>query len=558
MAKLKRPEPRPFVISVPNDDGLAYPTLGPLVCGWMEDNLVFGPGDLRGEPLVLDDEQRAFIFRFYELFPEGHPEAGRRRFRRCALSIAKGLRKTELAAFVAAAELSRDSPVRFDGWDGKGVPKGRPVTDPFVVMVAYTEEQSDELAYGALRTILAESPIADQFDIGLERIMRIGGDGKAVSLAGSPNARDGARTTFSLFDETHWHTLEKLKKAHQVMMANLPKRKLADPWALEVTTAYEPGSGSIAESTMEYARAISEGRSSKPEDTKLFFYHRQASDEHDLETEDGARAAAIEASGSCAEWRDIEGIVSLWRDPTTDRQYWERVWCNRPVQSAKKAFDVAAFKSLAKPQTIKDGATIVLGFDGAQFRDATALVATHVPTGYQWLAGAWECPYGAQNWQVPVEEVDTCVDELFDRYHVWRMYADPPYWQSWIAAWQGRYGDKRVIEWWTNRRSQIAAALESFETAIREKSFSHDGNELYARHIGNAHRQDLPMHDDENKPRWMIRKERSDSPRKIDAAMAGVLSWEARKDAIASGVGEEPVYPVPLDRIVERLDTRTH
>jgi len=35
---------------------------------------------------------------------------------------------------------------------------------------------------------------------------------------------------------------------------------------------------------------------------------------------------------------------------------------------------------------------------------------------------------------------------------------------------------------------------------------------------------------------WVIYKERSDSPFKIDAAMAAILSWEARQDALASGV----------------------
>jgi hypothetical protein len=43
---------------------------------------------------------------------------------------------------------------------------------------------------------------------------------------------------------------------------------------------------------------------------------------------------------------------------------------------------------------------------------------------------------------------------------------------------------------------------------------------------------------------WTIYKERSDSPHKIDAAMAAILSWEARCDALASGVGtkRESVY----------------
>jgi phage terminase large subunit-like protein len=509
----------------------------------MEAHLCFGPGDLRGEPLVLDAEKRAFIWRMYEIFPRGHRQEGARRFKRCGLSLAKGSAKSELGAIVACAELADDAPVRFDGWDKSGRPVGRPVTDPFVVMVAVTEEQSDELAYGAMRAILAESPIADRFDIGLERIMRKGGDGKAVSLAGSPSARDGARTTFSLHDESHWLTSDKHKRAHQVMLNNLSKRKLSDPWALEVTTAYEPGAGSIAEDTMDYARAIHAGKAA---DSRLFFFHRQASDDHDLETEEGARDAVIEASGAAAEWRDIDSIVELWRDPTTDRQFWERVWCNRPVQSSRKAFDVEAWRALRRELEVPEGSAIVLGFDGAQFRDSTALVATHIQSGHTWLAGLWERPYNVENWKVPEEEVDACVDGMFSQYAVWRMYADPPYWQSWLSTWQGRYGDERVIEWWTNRRRQMAAALEGFNTSIGEGALSHDGSEDLSRHIGNAYKHEMPYRGDDEAALWLIRKERADSPHKIDAAVAAVLSHEARSDAIASGllkIGDDEKLP---------------
>ncbi len=525
------------ILIVPDDGDTLWPSLGAHLCDWIEDNLCFGPGDLRGEPAVLDDEKRALIYRMYEVYPEDHPQAGRRRFKRVGISVAKGLAKTELCAWIAAAEIAPDAPVRTVGWRN-GEPIGGPVTDPFVPLVAYTEEQSDELAYGALRVILEESRIRDDFDIGLERIMRITGDGKAVSLSTSPSARDGARTTFQVADETHWWTLPKLKAAHQTMLANIPKRKRADAWALEVTTAYEPGAGSVAEMTMEYARSIHEGRA---QDARLFFFHRQASDEHDLDTEEGARAAVIEASGDAVAWRDIDSIVELWRDPTTDRSYWERVWTNRPVQSTRKAFDLKRYRELASDRRPAPGSTIVIGFDGAQFHDATGLVATDIQTGFQWCAGCWEKPYGAasDNWQVPADEVDQVVDELFSTYNVWRMYGDPPYWQAWLAAWQGRYGDDRVIEWWTNRRRQMAAALENYETAITDGDLSHDGSEDLVRHIGNAHRYNLPHRDEEAKPLWLIRKEHSDSPAKIDLAMAAVLSWEARTDAIALGVTGE-------------------
>jgi hypothetical protein len=52
----------------------------------------------------------------------------------------------------------------------------------------------------------------------------------------------------------------------------------------------------------------------------------------------------------------------------------------------------------------------------------------------------------------------------------------------------------------------------------------------------------LTLRDETGAPLWTIYKERPDSPHKIDLAMAGALSWEARNDALASGVGGTSVY----------------
>lgn len=522
-----------MILTVPVDR-VFYPTLGPQVCDFIEQNLVFGPGDLRGQPAVLDDEKRALIYRMYEVFPKGHDHAGRRRFRRVGLSLPKGLAKTELAAWIAACELHQEAPVRCVGWTKKGEPMGGPVSDPYIPLVAYTEEQSDELAYGALRIILEEGPLRSDFDIGLERILRKSGDGKAVSLSSSPSARDGARTTFAVMDETHWWTLPRLKQAHQTMLNNLAKRKIAEPWMLETTTAPEPGTGSVAEATMDYAHAVEDGRIT---DASLFYFHRQASDAHDLTTREGVRAAVIEASGPAAAWRDIDAIVNLWNDPTADKAFLERVWCNRLVRGALQAFDVERWRTLQTASPVRQGDPIVLGFDGGLFHDSTALVATHLETGFQWMPGLWERPANVAEWHVPAEQVDAAVRDCFDRFAVWRLYADPPYWQSWIAAWRGAFGEDRVIEWWTNRRRPMTAALEAFHTAIMEGAIKHDGDPRMVRHLGNARREDLKnQRDERGRPLWLIRKERPDSPQKIDAAMAAVLSWEARNDAIAAGV----------------------
>lgn len=440
---------------------------------------------------------------------------------------------TEFSAFIAAAELHPDGPVRCDGFDARGNPVGVGVVDPYIPMVAYTEEQSDELAYGALRIILMYSRVADDFDIGIERIMRIGGDGKAVSLASSPDARDGARTTFQVADETHRWNTPRLKSAHRTMLANIPKRYLSNAWSLEVTTAPAPGEGSVAEDTMDYARAVANGTI---QDSRLFFFHRQAGDQHDLTTPEGVRAAVIEASGPVAAWSDIDGICEQWRDPTSDKAYLERVWLNRLVRASEKAFDFEAWRDLAMDFTPPPGDTITLGFDGARWRDSTALVATHLTTGYQWLVGLWEKPENVEAWEVPDTEVDAAVDDAFSTWNVWRMYCDPPYWETQVATWAGKYGEKRVVAWWTNRMKQMAYAIRSFDNSIKAKELRHDGGKEYGRHIGNAVRKKLNMVDDDGKPLWVIYKERPDSPFKIDAAMAGILSWQARCDALTSGV----------------------
>jgi phage terminase large subunit-like protein len=517
-------------------DLVSSPTLGPQVCDFIESNMVRGPGDLRGQPVVLDDEWRALIFRIYEIYPRGHSNAGRRRFKRVGLSLPKGVSKTETAAMIAICELHPEAPVRCVGFTKHGEPIGGPVTDPYIPLVATSQEQSDELCFTAMRTILEGSPLRDDFDVGLERILRKKGDGKAEALSSNPNSRDGARTTFSVMDESHRLTLPRQLQAHTVMLTNIPKRKIADGWMLEVTTAPEPGAGSVAEKTMEYARAVDEGRAS---DTSLFFFHRQASPEHDLATRDGRRAAVIEASGAAAAWRDIDAIVALWDDPGADHAYLERVYCNRLVKGATQAFNVEAFKELKSAHAVAAGAQIVIGFDGAQFHDSTGLVCTEIATGHQWVGGVWERPTSwprDKEWKVPADEVDARVREIFETYDVWRMYADPPYWQSWVSKWVGEFGEDRVIEWWTNRRRQMAAALENFSTGIAEGAFSHDGDARYLRHIGNSRRADLPQLDDQGRPLWLIQKDRPDSPHKIDLAMAGVLSYEARTDALAAGL----------------------
>lgn len=509
----------------------------------IEAGLVFGPGDLIGKKAVVDEEQRFFIWRAYEVHPKGSPRAGKRRFQRVALSLRKGLRKTELAAWIAGVELHPEGPVRCDGFRREGgvwVPVGRPVVDPYIPLVAYTEQQSEDLVFGALKAMLENGPWANDFDISLERIMRLDGKGKAEPLATAPSARDGARTTFESFDETHRLTLDRQRQAHSTMLGNLLKRPIADPWALETTTMYAPGERSVAEGTHDYARKVESGAIANP---RLFFFHRQAAAKADISTREGLTAAVVEASGPAAtKWSDVDGIVAQWDDPDADPAFLDRTWLNRPVRSAAKAFDADAWKLHQDTGHIVPAkACITLGFDGSKYWDATALIATEVLTGFQWVVGIWARPEGwpdSRNWEVDEDDVDVKVDGAFRDYAVWRMYADPAKWESRLAAWSGKYGQKVVLKWDMSRRRQTAQDYRAYSSAILAGDVTNSGNALFAAHIGAAHKRFLPERDDDGAPLWVAQKERPDSEHKIDAAAAGSLSWKARLEAITAGAGQ--------------------
>lgn len=520
------------VFVVPPLEKKAWPTLGPQVCDFIEDGLVFGPGDLRGLPAKLDSETRGLIYRMYEVYPKGHQQAGRRRFKRVALSLRKGTAKTEKMAWIAAVELHPEGPVRCDGFDSNGEPVGRPVTDPYIPLVAYTEEQTDELAFAALYAILSEGPLADDFDIGLERITRRDGTGRAVALAGAPNARDGARTTFQGFDETHRLVLPRLRDAHTTMLANIPKRQAADPWSLEATTAFSPGEGSIAEDTWAYAELVAKG---KLKDPRLFFFHRQAGDRHDLDTDKGLRAAVREASGPTAKWSDIDSIIALRQDPKVDLAYWERVWLNRPTQDARQAFSLSRWDELEEKRLPKPGTAITIGVDGARFRDALGIVGTEIATGFQWRLGVWERPERAgANYEHPADQIDATMVDAFEDYDVVRVYIDPQWIDHLVKLWSERWGE-RIFHWETHRQRPASTAIGNYASAIKAGDVSHDGDQVFRAHIGNARRRNLRIVDDSDEPLWVIEKERPDSRRKIDLAMAAVLAWQARGDARESG-----------------------
>lgn len=520
-----------------------WPSLGEQVAEWLEANAVWGPGSKYGKPTTVDDEFYAWLVRAYQVYPHGHRLAGRRRFNTCGLELTKGTGKTERALQVAQAEINPLAPVRTVGWERRGrywAPAGGAVPYPRLIFLAHTEEQVMRTAFGRFRETMKRSDHAELFHITQEKIILLGeggaAAGEAYPLAISPDSADGDLPTWQHIDEPHRWTDTRHHEMVETIEENATKDVAADAWTMSTSTAGVPGEGSVEEEFLHTAEAIERGELHQP---STFFFRRHCPDTEDfpLETPEQVEAAVREARGPAAEWSgDIPRIVNRYFLPKTNRAYWERVQLNRWKKSQGMAFDTKAWARNNRGDPVAAGAFVALGFDGARKRDTTGLVITDIATGRQDVAGFWPRPFNApDDWEIDETLVDDAVEAAFDRYDVWRMYCDPPYWREAVIRWEGIYGDDRVVRFETSMRKKMAKSLAAYDDAIRSGAQSHGGHTEFGQHIANAMRDVLPYRGEEDEELWLARKEYAGSPNKIDLAICGCLSWEGRSAAIATG-----------------------
>lgn len=577
-------------------------SLGWLAVAWMEFLVLHGPGDVQGEPVRHGDEYTGFIVDCYALDANG-----RRLYDSAFISRPKGCDKSGLGARLALFEAlgpcrvlredpsDPDSPPLFAqggevyrdpfglGFEyvyEAGEPMGRPVRVPYIRCMA-TEEGQTGNVYDTIHYNLTEGPLAAAMarkdDAGLTRIILPGG-GEIVPSTASGAAKDGGKETFVVFDETHLYDRPELRRMYAVVTRNLRKRKrLAETWYIETTTMYQPGAESVAEETYKLAELIAEGQKeaskakaakaqARVRREKLLLDHRWGEiDLADLSDEKLLAAALTEAYGDALGWNHLPGLIDQVLDPRADVADSVRYFLN-DRSSAENSWiahyewagvgPLATAERTGEPfKVIADRDVITLGFDGSRKRsrgvtDATALIGCRVSDGHVFELGVWEQPRGAagKDWSAPVGQVLAAVDEAFARFTVVGFYADPAKWESHVATWEAKYGRQlqvkssreHPIEWWMTggRAAYTVRALEKFQSAVIDCELSHDGSSALTRHVLAARMLNT-------RSGVQIAKEHPSSPNKIDAAVAAVLAWQARLDALAAGLARTGTARAP-------------
>jgi hypothetical protein len=535
----------PWVPPEPGD----VPTLGYEVIDWVADMLA-APDRGEYEPFILYPEQEDFVLRFYEL----DPRTGKRRRRRGVISRPRGWGKSPFLAALAIAEAL--GPVVPDGWDADGQPVGKPwaeVRTPLVQIAAVSETQTKNTWTPLLEML--QGPVIDEYP-GLEPLDTFVNlpRGRIEPITSSARTVKGNKPVFAVLDQTEeWVKGNGGIRLAEVMRINAAK---IGGSTIESPNAYTPGEDSVAEHSAAFWGAIKDGRA---KDDGLYFDHREAPGNTDLEDEQSLMKGLTIAYGDAADANDghvdLRNIMRTINDPDIDVQTARADFLNQITHASDAYISQPQWAACVDAmKVVADRDAVVLGFDGSRGRargkpDATALIGCRVSDAHMFQVAVWEAddkPGQWESWEAPMVEIEAAIASAFQRYNVVGFYCDPAKdWRSHVNAWEAKYAGKVKVkatrdhpfEWWMTggRSGLIQRAVEQFEGAVRNQDMTHDGSWALTRHMLNARRR-------VRHGKLGIGKESDHSPRKIDAAVAAVLAWQARLDAVAAGVGQSTTF----------------
>ncbi|MFC8704711.1 hypothetical protein ACFUIV_21290 [Streptomyces anulatus] len=519
-----------------------FPTLW-IVPDWIERHCPVPDGFRAGEDMELYPWQLWCTVNHYRVRPGATVGqlAPAFHYRRSLVVAPQKTGKGPWSATIVLAEAA--GPVVFNGWakGGEryrcsdhgcgcgwwydfepGEPMGVPWPTPLIQLTATSEDQVANV-YRPLRSMVKRGPLAEVMQSG-EEFTRVGDDGRIDVVTSSALSRLGNPIIFAMQDETGlYNTANKLRR-----VAETQRRGAAGMGgrSMETTNGWDPSENSVAQTTSE----------AKARD--IFRYHPQAPKTLSYANKrDRRKIHAVVYAGSThvdLDAIEAEAAEIMEKDPAQA----ERFFGNRCVAGSASWLDPAKWAAKEKPQRVRPRTRIVLGFDGSDMDDWTAIRAETM-TGYQFTPqwGEEDAPtiwnpadYGGQ---VPRAEVRAAMEQLFRRYDVVRLYADPPYWQTEVDEWVDLYGEERVVRWYTTRPVQIHKATERLRTDVVKRNsdgaaFSHDGCPITEAHVANTRAAARPA------DRYVLRK--ASPAQKIDATMASVLAHEALGDVIAAGL----------------------
>jgi hypothetical protein len=529
----------------PAEFAVDFPTLFVGV-DWIERHCVQPDGFRRGAPFEMYDWQTWCTLNHYRVRPDAewipeNPLLGTAfHFRRSLVIAPQKTGKGPWSATGVALEAA--GPALFAGWAGKddgyacadhgcgcgweypylqGEAMGMRWPTPLIQITALSEDQTANI-YRPLQNMIRFGPLGDLMRVG-ETFIRVGEEGRIDVVTSSAQSRLGNPVNYVAQDETGIWT----KQNRMIDVGDTQRRSVAGMQgrSQETTNAFDPTQRSQAQSTFQ-SKAPDIFKFYRPPLVHLSYANKV--ERRRIHTQVYAGSTHVHLDSIEAEaWELIEkGEIAQA----------ERFFGNRMKAGAGTWCDIDAWnrRKVLVPREVPEKTPIVLGFDGSDTDDWTAIRA-QTQDGYQFtprygprqLPTIWDpLEFGGQ---VPRLDVAEAVRWLFKHFRVVRMYLDPPGWTSEADAWAAEFGEKIVLRWYTQRLVQMHAAAERLLTDISkvDSPWSHDGCPVTTAHVEATHKEPRPSN------RYVLCKPQDG--RKIDAAVCSVLADEAAGDVTAAG-----------------------
>jgi hypothetical protein len=478
--------------------------------------------------------QRRTILRWYEV-----DENGKFVYQTGTLQLAKGSGKGPFFATLAAVEFL--GPVRFSHFDENGHAVGKHPQEPWVQLFAVNLDQVKNVTL-TLNSLFNQAAIAKYaMDPGIERWHARQLDGTFCLLeakTASYRSAEGGRPSALFMDETwHWNESNGMVNVYHTTTANAAK---VGGRTLMATNAYIVGEDSIAERVHTAWQRQQDGKQRR---TGMYYEARTADPSFDLEDEDQLRAAIATAYGDC-HWVDIDAIVDQCYSGVISRDEVLRKYLNLVTSSEDSLIDPIKWEECAVDYELKRGDRIVIGLDGGESDDATAIVALRVIDSFFQPIAIWEKPDGPEgkNWKVDKEEVSETVDWIFANYRVAGFLSDTAFWETYVHQWNEKYQSRLEVK--ATGRSHVAYDMRGNQKEITEMNVAlvgavengmvkHSGHYGLGRHFKNAKRRN-------NKFGTSFGKANRDSQYKVDAYAAALLAFIARNRLVASAKQSKP------------------
>lgn len=516
-------------------DGSLPPTLGPVFVAWAETMLVHGEGDLLGKPFRCPAWLKRAGYRTLEYDPSiVDPNTGAHPYltKRVLIIGPKGFAKTEGMAALALFLLAGPSTPTPNG------PMQR--HSPNISVAAASYDQADKLYGDALRNMAtgtpdSPAPLAPYVESYDKELQLRDAPGRVYRVAAVAGTNDGDRPTAVFADELHEWTGRKAR-VHLVLTQGLEKR--FNGLEINITTPDAADPDSLLGQMVASAERVAQGELDDPD---LYYLRYAAPEAAKIDTVSELAAAIDEAHP--AEWVDppttAQGLLAKNIPPHEIRRY----WLGQFVPAAGHWLPDGAWedRTLYGPSP-EPGTQVVLAFDGSYKRDSTALVGCTL-NGHVFVIDAWERPLDARDdWRVPRGEVKAVVADAMERYEVLELAPDPPGWHDEIESWEDTYG-ATVVRFETNQLVRMGPACSRFYAAVAGGDvddgalpLTHDGDVRLSRHLRNA----VPKQTTRG---TVITKKTTDSPLKIDIAIAAIVAFD-RASWWARGAEQEPAIAV--------------